>query len=232
MSGSRARRTPSYAALARVLLADIAEPLIVIDWSDLKADQSLHLLRASLPAGGRSLTLYEQVHPQKALNNRAVQHRFLRRVAALLPAKAAPIIIADAGFKVPCYREVERLGWRWVGRVRGRDSRRLGGRWSSCKAVFKRATMTPTLLGEGAWTRRHRLAVITALVRLPAKGRQAKTARGKRARSKKSQQAARAAREPWLLVAAPRLAECTAKQLIRLYRQRMSGRSAVKSTVA
>jgi multidrug transporter EmrE-like cation transporter len=37
-----------YAALARKLLSGILEPLIVIDWSDLKADQSLHLLRAAI----------------------------------------------------------------------------------------------------------------------------------------------------------------------------------------
>ena len=42
-----------YAALCRVVLARIAEPMILIDWSDLKADQSLHLLRASLAVGGR-----------------------------------------------------------------------------------------------------------------------------------------------------------------------------------
>jgi len=35
-----------YAALCRVTLARIQEPLILIDWSDLKADQSLHLARA------------------------------------------------------------------------------------------------------------------------------------------------------------------------------------------
>ena len=35
-----------YAALCRVTLARIGEPVILIDWSDLKADQSLHLLRA------------------------------------------------------------------------------------------------------------------------------------------------------------------------------------------
>jgi hypothetical protein len=39
------------AALAKRLLTGVAEPLIVIDWSDLKEDQSLHLLRASLPVG-------------------------------------------------------------------------------------------------------------------------------------------------------------------------------------
>lgn len=55
-----------YRALCRVTLKRIGEPLILIDWSDLKADQSLHLLRASLPVGGRSLTLYEEVHPAEA----------------------------------------------------------------------------------------------------------------------------------------------------------------------
>lgn len=54
-----------YAALCRVTLARIQELLILIDWSDLKTDQSLHLLRASLPVGWRSLTLDEQVHPQQ-----------------------------------------------------------------------------------------------------------------------------------------------------------------------
>jgi len=99
-----------YAALCRVTLARISEPLILIDWSDLKADQSVHLLRASLPVGGRSLTLYEEVHPQKPLGDRIVQQRFLERLAQLLPTSVVPIIIADAGFKVPFYQEVERLG--------------------------------------------------------------------------------------------------------------------------
>ncbi len=41
-----------YAALCRVVLGRIAEPLILIDWSDLKADQSLHLLPVRRPLGG------------------------------------------------------------------------------------------------------------------------------------------------------------------------------------
>ncbi len=119
-----------YAALARQLLAGVAEPLIVIDWSDLKEDQSLHLLRASLPVGGRSLMLYEEVHPQCKLGNRQVQYRFLQQIKALVPGNAEPIIVADSGFKVPFYREVERLGWRWVGRAcsRARSSALDSGR--------------------------------------------------------------------------------------------------------
>ena len=50
---------------------------------------ALDLLRASLPVGGRALTLYEEVHPQKKLANRDVQHRFLQRLAQRLPAEAS-----------------------------------------------------------------------------------------------------------------------------------------------
>jgi hypothetical protein len=160
-----------YAALCRVTLTRIDEAVILIDWSDLKADQSLHLLRASLPVGGRALTLYEEVHPQKKLGNRAVQHRFLQRLGELLPGGVAPIIVADSGFKVPFSREVERLGWRWVGRVRGRNHVRLKTRWASCKTAFRRATATPTALGEGAWVRSNPLRAIFVLVRHADKGR-------------------------------------------------------------
>jgi hypothetical protein len=210
-----------YSALGRMLLAGVAEPLIVIDWSDLKRDQSLHLLRASLPVGGRSLTLYEEVHPRRSLGNRQVQQRFLRRLAEMLPTTAAPIIVADAGFKVPFYREVERLGWRWVGRVRGRDYIKLKQRWHSCKRVFAQATRTPSALGIGAWVRSNPLRACFVLVRQAPQGRCDKTASGKRARSKQSRQSARGAREPWLLVASTRLADWPAKRLVRVYRQRM-----------
>ncbi len=152
---------PIYAALCRVTLARIQEPLIQVDWSDLKADQSLHLLRASLTVGWRSLTLYEEVHLQRRLNNRRIHARFLQRLAALLLPHVAPVIVAGAGFKVPFYRAVERLGWRWVGWVRGRDYLRLTTRWVSSKALFKRATPTATTLGELLFGKhdRHRSAM-------------------------------------------------------------------------
>lgn len=210
-----------YAALCRIALARIREPSIVVDWSNLKADQSLHLLRASLPVGGRALTLYEEVHGQRKLNNRRVQERFLERLAAMLPPQSVPTIVADAGFKVPFYRAVERLGWRWVGRVRGRDYLRPSTRWVSCKTVFKRASPTATTLGVGEWVKSNPLRALFVLVKQPPKGRRAKTAAGRRSRSKKSQQAARAAREPWLLVASTRFADLSPKRVVRLYRQRM-----------
>ena len=57
--------------------------------------------------------------------------------------------------------------------MRGRDYIKLESRWRSCKRVFAEASETPTVLGIGEW------------VRKPKPGRRAKTASGKRARSKR-----------------------------------------------
>jgi len=95
-----------YAALARRLLAGVPEPLIVIDWSDLKADQSLHLLRASLPVGGRSLTLYEEVHTQQNLGQ---------------PPGAASVPAAARGAAAGDGEADHRRGLRLQGAVLARD---------------------------------------------------------------------------------------------------------------
>ena len=86
-------------------------PLILIDWSPLTADQNHQLIRAALPTGGRSITLYEEIHPLKNLGNPRVQQRFLGRLQELLPPSVTPIIVADSGFRTPFFREVESLGW-------------------------------------------------------------------------------------------------------------------------
>jgi hypothetical protein len=97
----------------------------------------------------------------------------------------------------------------------------LTTRWVSCKALFQRATPTATTPGVGDRARSNPMRALFVLVRQPPKGRRAKTATGRRARPRKSEQSARTAREPWLLVASVRFAELAPKQLVRRYRQRM-----------
>src|SRR5918999_1693856 len=107
------------ALLACVIAAQ--RPVIVVDWSDLTADRRWQLLRAALPVGGRTLTMYEEVHPLRHFANPRVHRAFLRQLQALLPAGATPLLITDAGFRVPWFKAVSRLGWHWIGRVRNRD---------------------------------------------------------------------------------------------------------------
>ncbi len=162
-----------YTALAQKLLRGVSEPLIGIDWSDLKADQSLHLLRASLPVGGRSLTLYAEVHPQGKLRSRQVQHRFLRRLAPLLPTSAAPIIPAS-GFQVP--------------RTAGLALGRAGARARFRQAQAPEELPAPVRGGDRdlPWHRgvsTHRRYARSSCWRAsPKQGRQAKNAAGQRAR--------------------------------------------------
>jgi hypothetical protein len=214
-------RSSVYRALCRLTLQRLKEPLVLVDWTDLKTDRSLQLLRASVAVGGRSLTLYEEVHPQTRYGNRDVQRRFLKALADLIPPGVAPTIVADAGFHVPFFRAAEDLGWRWVGRLRGTDYVQLDARWKKGKSLFSRATSTPTRLGIGKWVRSNPLDAVMVLVRFPKKGRRAKTAAGKRSRSRKSLKAARSWREPWFLVACIRFADAPAKTIVRIYRQRM-----------
>ena len=67
-------RIALYGAMAQFLLKPLPLPLIIIDWSPLTDDQNQQLLRASLPVGGRTITLYEEVHPRNKLGNRRIQH--------------------------------------------------------------------------------------------------------------------------------------------------------------
>ena len=115
-------RQAVYAALARQWLSGLPQLLIVVDWSSLTADLRWHWLRASVVIEGRSLTLYEEVHPRCRLANLAVHRRFIERLARILPpSPLPPIILTDAGFRNPWFKLVAQRGWHWVGRIRNRD---------------------------------------------------------------------------------------------------------------
>ena len=116
-----AERMGLFRALARRTLGTLREPVIIVDWTDLTADRRWQLLRAASPVGGRALTLYEEIHPLRHFANPRVHRAFLAQLKALLPEGVKPILITDAGFRVPWFKTVERLGWHWIGRIRNRD---------------------------------------------------------------------------------------------------------------
>ena len=214
-----------YSALADTLLKGLPEPIILIDWSPLCADQSWQLLRAALPVGGRSLTLYEEVHPRTKLGNRRIQHQFLNQLADLIPAHCQPVVVADSGFKTPFYRYVEKtLQWHWVGRIRSRDFICFNtalDQWFSTKSLYAKATTKAKFLGQVDWVRSNPLASLLVLIRQPRKRRHNLTYSGVARRSKQSRSHAGREREPWLLVYSTSLKDRTPQQLVAIYRSRM-----------
>ena len=90
-------RPTFYQVMAARLISQLS-PWIHIDWCCLNATTQLYVLRASVSATGRSITLYEECHVKKKENNHGVHKQFLANLKSILPAGTTPVIVTDAGF--------------------------------------------------------------------------------------------------------------------------------------
>jgi hypothetical protein len=213
-----------YRVMTQWLLHALPMPLILFDWSPLSDDQSWQLLRASLPVGGRSLTLYEEVHPRARLGNRKVQQQFLERLHRMLPPSVTPIVVADSGFRTPFFRAVEYLGWHWLGRIRNRDFVAFADRpdeWIPAKSRYAKASHKPQLIGTAHWVRSHSLTGQLVSFFRPPKGRKHLTCHKRPAQSRASRKHAEREKEPWLLVVSPSLKAYSPVRIVDYYRCRM-----------
>lgn len=222
----QALRVSCYQAAVLWLLR-MPRPVLIVDWSEVKSDGCFHLLRAAVVARGRTLTVYEEVHPTAKLGSPRVEAAFLRRLRSLLPEGIRPILVTDAGFRVPWFQAVEALGWHWVGRVRHRSrvkfltSSRPEHGWIASKTLYTRATARAVSLGEVALTESKHFLCRLALVRRRPRGRVHRTRYGQRAWGGYSRKIAAREREPWLLAASISLKELSATEIVALYTKRM-----------
>lgn len=223
-----AERALIDADMARWLLRG-PQPVVIIDWSDLKPDKSWCLLRAAVPVGGRTLTLLDMVVPGREQGTPAAEKRFLRQLHALVPAGMTPILVTDAGFRTPWFRAVSAIGWHWVGRLRGhtqvkpKDVPDTPDQWIDSRQLHALASTSayelPPMLSN-------RTAPIECRLVVYAKARKGRTRPNRRmpervSRSTTSLKAAAREREPWLIIASPGLAAPSARQLVALYARRM-----------
>lgn len=103
-----AEREQLYGGMARWLLRG-KHPIIVIDWSDLKADRAWCLLRAAVPVGGRTLPVLDMVFPGDEAGSPAAERCFLQRLKEIVPTTATPILVTDAGFRMGWVRQSRSL---------------------------------------------------------------------------------------------------------------------------
>jgi hypothetical protein len=222
-----------YGAMARWRLSGQERPVILVDWSPLKEDNSLHLLSACLPSLGRGLPLYQEVHPESELGGRDAQQRFLDTLEQILPSDCRPVIVTDGGFKNPWFRAVAEKGWDWVGRIRGavRLTRPGENTWIRCtKLALLLCRDEPTYLGQFLLTQSNPLPCTLHGLNKPPKGRIDKTARGQRARSKRSRTNAAREKEPWLIATSLPADSSLTGAVIAAYRKRMQIEEAFRDT--
>ena len=223
-----------YAGMAGQMLAQCMQPVILVDWSDLKADRSVQMIRASLALQGRSLTLLEQVYKQSQAATAQTHQRFLQQLHSIVGERAQPIIVTDAGFRAPWFAAVQQLGWHWVGRIRGRDLLRAADEpdacWISCRSLWAKACTNAQDLGRYGCVRSRPHVCRLVLLKKAAQGRHKHTVRGTAARSKHSCKNARAQSEPWLLGASCSLEHLGASAIAALYAQRMQIEQSFRDT--
>lgn len=107
-----------YKSVFASLFTSLNELLIAVDWTGCCGSE-VHMLRASLVHAGRSIPIYNELHPQKDLGTEKVHNAFLTHLKEILPENKPIIIITDAGFKTPWFAKICQLGWYFVGRVSG-----------------------------------------------------------------------------------------------------------------
>ncbi len=210
-----AQRWVIFASVARWLLRNVPRPIILVDWT--KVAEGYWALWAAVPLGGRALPIFHEVHPERRLGDERVQARFLRSLRDVLPDSARPIVVTDAGFHGPFFRAVLKLGWDFVGRIRGTAKLRFpsGGKPVTKRYLYAMATIVPQSLGTcRLYSAAKPLEARMVLVR-------SKRRPGRRAapRSKAEAAARQSARDPWLL--ATSMEEPAAQAIVATYALRM-----------
>ena len=145
-----AERKGVYRQMGGWLLCQLTRPIIIVDWSDVYEGQKFVMLTASVPMGGRTVTLYEQVYPMKQYPSPKSHTRFLRGLADIVPKTKHPLMVTDAGFRGPWFRSVEAFGGDGVGRIRKGVHYSLdqGKTWESTQQLYRQATFTFSLWGR------------------------------------------------------------------------------------
>lgn len=210
-----------YAHMCR-LFANKGRPIISVDWSDLDGRKQHYLIRAVVAFQGRPLTLYEEVHDINTKEKPKTHRHFLTMLEALLPEKSKPIIVTDAGFKMPWIELVKSFGWDYVGRVRRprKYFDETSQSWRCISHLFTKASQTPKPLSLNIGQSKPYFCHL-ALYKEKPKGRHSLNQDGSPKASKTSLTAARGAKEPWLLISSLPKNSSFAKKSVKIYQTRM-----------
>ena len=200
-------------ALTSYLVRGVSRPLVLIDWTGVGDGDRQCALIAAIPFAGRAIPILFEVHPIRRYGRADVHRLFLRRLSALLPQRCTPVIVADAGFKMPFFRAVAALGWGYVIRVRG-SNRRFGQLRMS--HVLGRAVAAAQNLGTLPLMQRDGFA--PRLVLGPKSSMRRRFTDAHR----------RSAAEPWLL--ATNLHRHSSAEIVAIYATRMRIEESIRDT--
>lgn len=130
-----------YKEFFRPVLTCLPIIYLIVDWSGC-CQKELHMLRASLVHDGRSITIYNEIHPQEKVGNPTIHKKFLAHLKKLIPYSTKVVVMTDAGFITPWFKAVTKMGWDYIGRLKVGVKYQLEGdsKWRSTTALNRKAT--------------------------------------------------------------------------------------------
>jgi hypothetical protein len=211
-----------YLQQVNCLVGTRKQPKIIVDWTHIP-NTDFHAIRAALAANGRALTLYEEVHLEKKLSNVRVESDFLKALKSLLPLDCKPIIITDAGFRNPWFKQVTALAWDYVGRIRGTHTYYDGNHWIRCIDLFSRATKKAKYIGKVLLCKKSTIATHLYLLKeKPKKELWRKKYKKRRGGKKEVLSYRKGSTDPWVLASSiSGVSPVKVARVIKLYKGRM-----------
>ena len=210
-------------ALARLVIGSKTKPIVLVDWSSATVAERFQLLRAAIPLGGRSITIYEEVHPLKKYNNGEVHKQFLDNLFMILPKDCKPIIVTDAGFGIPWFEEVLRKGWDFVGRIINNSYYQLQDKedWEPMTYLLSYKEAQVKHLGKVRLSKRNKFECYLQVYKGKHKGRVRKNAYGDKASRSVSKRSAKSGRNAWVLANSLGSEKIVGERIIKIYASRM-----------
>jgi hypothetical protein len=205
------------------LVGNNLRPVILVDWSGLSHCGKYHFLRASVPVGGRALPILDMAFLEAEYASQKAHDLFLSTLANILPEKCQPIVITDAGFRCPWFKQGRALGWDFVGRVRHLTQyyNPLKKHWECVKVLYQDTTCRATYWFKTTLAKANPVECYFYGIRQKKRYRIKKNLAGKKVQSSVSLKHAKSGNEPWLLASSLSNETFTAKQIVNLYKKRM-----------
>jgi len=223
-----------YGAIAQKAIGQMRAPLLVVDWSSIPGSHltvsgEQCLLRAALVAQGRSITLYEEVHPKSMEGNAKIHREFLAHLNKLVPIACRPCILTDAGFKNPWFKAVLALGWDYIGRLNRTVHYDDGTGFKPLSELLQQATTKPQAIGSVIVAKTNPITTQLYTYKKIAKGRKHRGKTGTILKNKQSRKNAKSNSEPWIL-ASSLTGDNIEQRIIKYYKLRMTIEESFRDT--
>ena len=198
-------------------------PEVIVDWADLKGDGRWYLLRASVPVGGRTITLLDQVYPIAEQNTSKAQQHFLNCLKVVVGNTQTLVIVSDAGFRSDWCRAVRAMGWHFVGRLRHITKVCQAGTkaWQAGRCLHHQANTKAQDLGNYHVVQGQPLAVRLVIIKRASRQRHTINRNGTSPQHRDAKRHRKSAQEPWLLHTSLSASQACASKIVKMYAKRM-----------